>query len=284
MINFLLIVSVVIGLSLQQITKKSFNKKADGRGVISFSAFTSLFAALFFVFQLKFPLQFDTAIIPYALLFGLGYGSCTVCSVLAIFNGSLSLTSLITSYSLIIPTLYGMLFLNEKISTFLIVGLILLLISLFLINFVKGDGKISLKWLIYVTVAFIGNGMCSTVQKVQQLDFDGKYKAEFMVLSLFIIVAVLLIFAFFTEKKDIVTSVKKGILPIFLCGIANGIVNLFVMLLSTRMSASVMFPLVSAGSIILTYFISRIWYKEKLNLMQNIGFILGVASVVFLNL
>lgn len=284
MINFLLILSVVIGLSLQQITKKSFNKKADGRGVISFSAFTSLFAALFFVFQLKFPLQFDTAIIPYALLFGLGYGSCTVCSVLAIFNGSLSLTSLITSYSLIIPTLYGMLFLNEKISTFLIVGLILLLISLFLINFVKGDGKISLKWLIYVTVAFIGNGMCSTVQKVQQLDFDGKYKAEFMVLSLFIIVAVLLIFAFFTEKQDIALSIKKGVIPIALCGIANGIVNLFVMLLSTRMSASVMFPLVSAGSIILTYFISRIWYKEKLNLMQNIGFILGVTSVVFLNL
>ncbi len=284
MINALLIISVVIGLSLQQITKKSFNKKADGRGVISFSAFTSLFAALFFVFQLKLPLQFDIAVIPYALLFGLGYGSCTVCSVLAIFNGSLSLTSLITSYSLIIPTLYGMLFLNEKISAFLIVGLILLLISLFLINFVKGDSKISIKWLIYVTVAFIGNGMCSTVQKVQQLDFDSKYKAEFMVLSLFIIVAVLLIVALITEKQDITHSIKKGVIPIALCGIANGVVNLFVMMLSTRMSASVMFPLVSAGSIILTYFISRIWYKEKLNLFQNIGFILGVASVVFLNL
>ena len=284
MINALLIISVVIGLSLQQITKKTYNKKTTGKGVFCFSAFSSLVAAIFFVFQIKLPFKFDLALIPYALLFGLGYGACTVCSVFAIFSGSLSLTSLITSYSLIIPTVYGMIFLKEKIGPFLIVGVVLLLISLFLINYVKGDNKISLKWLFYVTVAFLANGVCSTVQKVQQVDFFGKYKAEFMVVSLLIVVLALVITAFFTEKKEIALSIKKGYLPIAICGIANGVVNLFVMMLSTRMSASVMFPLVSAGSIILTYFISRIWYKEKLNTMQNIGFIFGVASVVFLNL
>lgn len=284
MINALLIISVVIGLSLQHITKKAYNQKINGKGVISFSALSSGIAALFFIFQIKFPFQFDSALIPYAIIFGLGFGSCVVCSILAILNGSLSLTSLITSYSLIIPTLYGIIFLEEETSKFLIIGLILLFISLFLINFVKGDTKISFKWLIYVTVAFIGNGVCSTAQKVQQEDFGGKFKAEFMSVSLIIVVCVLLVYALFTEKKDIKTSIKKGFLPVIVCGLANGIVNLFVMILSVRMKASVMFPLISAGSIILTYLISRIYYKEKLNKLQNAGFILGVTSVVFLNL
>lgn len=285
--NSLLILLVVITLSTQHISKKNYSEKMSGAGAITFSAISALVAALFFVFQIKLPLSFDSAIVPYAVIFGLGYGSAVLCSVLAIACGSLSLTSLITSYSLIIPTLYGMFFLNEEISSFLIVGLLLLMISLFLINFVKGNAtgeKISLKWLFYVTVAFFGNGICSAAQKVQQVDFDGKYKAEFMVIALIIVVTALVILAFFTEKKDVVPAIKKGIVPIVICGAANGVANLLVMILSTRTSASVMYPLVSAGSIILTYFISRFWYKEKLTRLQNIGFALGVASVIFLNL
>ena len=50
------------------------------------------------------------------------------------------------------------------------------------------------------------------------------------------------------------------------------------------MAASLMFPLISAGGIILTYIVSRFAYKEKLSLNQNIGVVLGVAAVIFLNL
>lgn len=285
--NSILIILVVITLSAQHVAKKNYSERTHGTGAITFSALSALVAGLFFVFQIKLPISIDTAIIPYAIIFGLGYGSAVLCSVLAIACGSLSLTSLVTSYSLIIPTLYGMFFLNEEISSFLIVGLLLLMVSLFLINFVKSntDGeKITLKWLIYVAVAFFGNGICSAAQKVQQVDFDGKYKAEFMVIALIIVVASLLILSLFTEKKEIIPATKMGILPIVICGGANGVANLLVMILSTRTSASVMYPLVSAGSIVLTYFISRFWYKEKLTTMQNIGFALGVASVIFLNL
>ena len=285
--NSILIILVVITISAQHVAKKNYSERTGGMGAITFSALSALVAGLFFMFQIKFPINIDTAIIPYAIIFGLGYGSAILCSVLAIACGSLSLTSLITSYSLIIPTLYGMFFLNEEISSFLIVGLLLLMVSLFLINFVKNTTsgeKITLKWLIYVTVAFFGNGICSAAQKVQQVDFDGKFKAEFMVIALIIVVASLLILSLFIEKKEIIPSIKKGVLPIVICGGANGVANLLVMILSTRTSASVMYPLVSAGSIVLTYFISKFWYKEKLTTTQNIGFSLGVASVIFLNL
>lgn len=284
--NYLLILFVVITLSTQHVSKKIYGKKLLGAGAITFGAMTALVTAIFFAFQLTPPISFDVEILPYAVVFGLGHGSAVLCSVLAIACGSLALTSLVTSYSLIIPTLYGMFFLHEKISGFLIVGLILLMASLFMINFksnVSGE-KITLKWLIFAGIAFFGNGICSTAQKVQQVDFEGKYKAEFMIIALLVIIVSLFILSLFKERKEIVPAIKKGFLPIIICGVANGLTNLLVMILSTRTSASVMFPLVSAGSIILTYFISRFWYKENLSKMQSLGFVLGVASVVFLNL
>jgi multidrug transporter EmrE-like cation transporter len=64
----------------------------------------------------------------------------------------------------------------------------------------------------------------------------------------------------------------------------NGMVNLFVMLLSGKMALSLMFPLISSGGIIITFFVSTLFYKEKFTKAQLIGFIAGVASVVFLNI
>ena len=278
---------IVATLSTQHVCKKAFNQKMQGKGVITFSALSSFAAALFFIFQLKLPFNMDAGVLPYAFLFGAGYGSAALFSVLAISCGSLSLTSLITSYSLIIPTLYGLVFKGDKISIFLIIGLILLMISLFLINFVKDNtrnNKINIKWLIFVIIAFLGNGLCSTAQNAQVEAFKGAYKNEFMTVALIFVVVALLIAGLIRERENIVPSVKKGIVPIFLCGAANGACNLMVMILSSMLPASVMYPLVSAGSIILTYFISKLWYKEKLSLIQNIGFALGVTSVVFLNL
>jgi multidrug transporter EmrE-like cation transporter len=69
-----------------------------------------------------------------------------------------------------------------------------------------------------------------------------------------------------------------------LCGLANGLVNLFVMIASTIIPNSVMFPLISAGGIVLTWIISVFLYKEKLSMKQNIGLVLGIVSIVFLNL
>ena len=55
------------------------------------------------------------------------------------------------------------------------------------------------------------------------------------------------------------------------------------MILSGKMPVSLMFPLISAGGLIVTYIVSRFFYKEKLTKIQFIGFIFGLMAVVFLN-
>ena len=49
------------------------------------------------------------------------------------------------------------------------------------------------------------------------------------------------------------------------------------------MPVSLMFPLVSAGGLIITYAVSKFLYKETLSKTQFIGFVFGLAAVIFLN-
>ena len=64
----------------------------------------------------------------------------------------------------------------------------------------------------------------------------------------------------------------------------NGLTNMLVMILSGLMAVSVMFPLISAGGIIVTFIISKFVYKENLTRMQFMGFLVGILSIVFLNI
>ncbi len=281
--NAVLLISIILGVSAQNIIKKPYTQKSGGKGAFIFGTLSSFSAMLFFVVT-SGGFTWESGLIPYALGFALSYGTSTVFSVLATASGSLSLTALIVSFSLMIPTFYGLIFLKDPISVGLIPGLLLLAISLVLINKKSDSVKITRKWLIFVFLAFVGNGMCSTVQKMQQVAFDGAYKNEFMIIALASVVIGLLTASLITERKDIVRCAKCGWYFALGCGIMNGIVNLFVMILSARMPVSLMFPLVSAGGIVITYLVSRFIYKEMLTKTQLVGFVLGTASVVLLNI
>ena len=160
------------------------------------------------------------------------------------------------------------------------------MISLFLVNKKNDKDKspVTFKWILFVFLAFLGNGLCSTFQKMQQAKFDGAYKNEFMILSLGIVAAVLFAVALITEKRDIKQSLRHARMIAPVCGIMNGITNMLVMILSGMMAVSLMFPLISAGGIIVTYIVSKFFYKEELTKMQFIGFLIGILSLVFLNI
>lgn len=277
------LVSIILGVAFQNIVKKPFTQKTSGKGVYFFSLLTSLSAMLFFIIT-SGGFEWNTGLLIYAVLFALSYATTTVSGVAAVAYGSLSITSLIISFSLMVPTVYGLIFLKDPISFGLLPGIILLAISLFLINKKSDDSPISFKWIICVLIAFLGNGMCSVVQKMQQVAFDGDYKNEFMILALAIVVIFLSMLTLKKERKEIKVFAKSGWHLALICGVMNGIVNLFVMILSNIMPLSLMFPMISAGGIVITYIVSRFFYKEKLTKMQFAGFVIGIVSVVFLNI
>ena len=127
--SVLIILLCVFTNSIQNVFKKQYNIKVNG-GEFTFSLITSLFALAFFLVTTK-GISFTFEIVPYAFSFAVCYAIATVTMVLAVKIGSLALTSLFLSYSLIIPTLNGLIFLGEKAGIFQYLGMASLLISIY---------------------------------------------------------------------------------------------------------------------------------------------------------
>ncbi len=281
-VSVVYLLSVILGVSAQDVTKKRYTQKSSN-GTFIFGAIMSLAAMAFFAL-LGGEMEWELGFLPYSLGFAVAYSLVTVCGVSAIACGPLSITALVISYSLMLPTLYGLIFLGDPVTVGLVAGIAFLVVSLFLVTKKNKDAPLTLKWGVYAVLAFVGNGMCSVVQKMQQDAFDGRYKNEFMIAAYAMVAVVLFVFALVKERSVLKQNTKAGWYLAILCGAMNGMVNLFILILSGRMPLSLMFPLVSAGGIILTYFISKFVYKETLTKMQFVGFVLGIGSVVLLNI
>ncbi|MBQ8249274.1 MAG: DMT family transporter [Clostridia bacterium] len=231
-------------------------------------------------------LNFTVEILPYAIRFATADCASAFFNLIAIQCGSLSLTSLIVSYSLMIPTLYGLIFNGDPVNIFFYIGLAFLLLSLLFVNRTSGgDVKITFKWLICVIIAFVGNGICSTVQPEQSNRFGNKYDDTFMVIALAIVFVTLLIFALIKDRKIFLPTVKTNVHLMVLCGLSNAVANLLVMAATgLGVNKSLMFPLISAGGIVIAWVVSVFLYKEKLSKKQHLGLALGVIAIVFLNI
>ena len=282
--NYILLLMIVVSMAVQQIVTKAYGEKVKG-GAHSFSMGTMVFALIFFLLTSGGKLEFTLATLGYSVAFAVANCVTAIFMLLAMNEGPLSLTALILQYSLLIPTLYGLFVLGEPVSLFLLLGITLLVASIILINFDKKEEKtINLKWAIYVILMFVGNGSSSTIQKIQQTECGGAYKNEFMIVAYVVSIVILLFMMLYNERKTCISDLKQGFKYYFIRGLGIGLANFLILVLTNRMDASVMFPVISAGGIVAAFIVSITIYKEKLSLSQYIGVALGVVSLVFLNI
>lgn len=281
MVTVLLIILTIIGTCSQSIFKKAFALRHDAPFV--FSVVSVISTALYFSINAGSDFIFSWDYVPYSIGFGISYTVSFLAFMYAIKEGSLALTSLALSYSLVIPTLFGVIFLGEDLTLISIVGIVFLLLSLYLINYEKGEKKITLKWIFYTLLTALGNGFCSVFMKMQQINQNFQYRNEFMVSGLIIVIIVSFVFAFVNNRDKFSLCLKPAILLPIGCGLANALSN-FCSLKLSPLPVSFVSPICSAGGILGTGAISLLIYKERFNLKQILGIILGTLSVVFLSL
>lgn len=280
--QYLLLICLIVFVAAQSIIKKQYNLKAEYPKVFFFSAVTAAAEVVFFAISSGFRFEFVPELVPYSIAFAVVFSAMLIGGFLSISWGPLSITMLIISYSLLIPTFYG-LFKGETIGITGIIGGILLLISLFLIRAKKEKMNFSVKWLIAVMVTFVVNGISSVILDIQPERFDGKYKNEFMIMAMLLSSIILLVAALIRKEK--IFKEKRLCLAMGAAnGVSNALVNLLVMYLASRIASVILFPVVSAGGILLGFIMAIFVYHEKLSKMQTIGYFIGVASIVLLKL
>ena len=295
MFLYFILALTALTATVQNIFKQKFNEKCARSSAFFFSAMTSAVAMIFFIAINLFynkDWYYNAGLLVPSAGFALSYACATVFSVLAILYGPLAQTSLIISCSLLIPSFYGIIVQGTPITPTLAIGTLLLVVTLFLVNTEKkGEGgekkKITLKWIIFALLAFIGNGMCSTVQTAKQDFYGNEGNNVFMIVALAMVVVILsaVAFALKGQRAYVKETAQKGFLLAFLCGAANGLTNFFVMLLNaSELSASVIFPVISGGGLLMIFLWSVLVKKEKFTVPQYIGYALGVVSLVLLNI
>lgn len=263
----------------QSTLSKSYSSKGGNAATFNTSnAFAGVL--MFLLFGLLSGMSFHVP----SLLFGLGYGIFLCISMYTGFRalamGPMALTSIIASFSLIIPFLFGITVWKEPLSLSGAVGILLILCSIVLLNFKKEQG-ITLKWFLFALITLLTNGICSLIQKYHQLDYPGLYRNEFMLCALLCV----LLFFFAAQKvrpeqKQSVRLCRQGLLS----GVINGLANYLLLYLAATEKASVLFPVTSVAKVIAVWIIGRLLFKERLNLIQTIGLAAGLLAVVLLNL
>lgn len=285
MIGILFVIAAVICSVLSDVTKKLYKKNTP----LFFTFVCVLFADIFFVFSSGFKLHFVKEVVIYSVLFGIAFSLALLFITLSYKSGNFFSTGLVMSYSLLLPTLYGIIFLKNDTSLFFYFGLAILCVAILLIGLQPKKSKsekkpFNFKWLILVSIAFVSNGFCSIFQTMQQNAFEGAYKSEFMIIALSMSAVVFLVLSLFLERKEIKNTYKASFALGIPSGIFNGALNLFVMYSLNRLAPSFVYPFISGGVLIVAFLVSLILFKEKYRLIQYFGFIFGLISVVLLNL
>lgn len=277
-------------ISFSGIGATFYNRKnADYRDTAQIYNLVTL-AVVFLCWAIKFlsnP-EYDLAVIPYSLIFTVGYTAAMAFSVYAYREGPIMLSSLIMQLSMISTTVWGFFFWNSKLTAAVVIGLILVVIALALCLYngkttKKHHKKITLKWILFISLYFFGNSVASTTQRTEQIDFNSAYGDFFMAIATFISFAVCLILYLTSDRRDTKKILRGSWFLPALVGFFNFAANLLVITIATLLSANVVYPVMMIGSLSITGIFSIFIFKERMRWWQWTGVAVGAVAILLLS-
>ena len=198
-----------------------------------------------------------------------------------------------------LPFAAGVLIWDEYLTVWRVFGLLLLTASLFapVIEKRSGKKKGNIVFFLLCIGIFILNGFIGILSKYHQLSPIHVNETSFIVLYNIIAfpVALSLFFIFSGKSKNeamlkkTVTDENKNqtkkyaavnIFIVVMFAASNGIATLLMLRAASNMDASMLFPLVTGGTMLLTALASFIFYKEKPGKFVLAGLIIAIGATV----
>lgn len=281
-IYFLIVAATVT----QSASTKAFNRQSQHSAV--FNAVKAATALILFALMAAPGFVFHLP----TLAFGLLYGGCMCLSMYAGYKalclGPMALSSMLVSFSVLIPLVWGVTAGQETLSAVKCLALVLLLCAIVLTNADKikrGQKKQEnhALWLTFVGITLLCNGVASVLQKQHQTLYPEAYSREFMFFAMLLCA---LIFGAAVLKKLSFAEIRaaKGKRFGVLSGLTNGMANFLTLLLAGFENASILFPVISAGTILGALLCGRFVFKEKLKVNHYAALLTGIVAVVLLKL
>ena len=295
---FALIFSVCLGTStslLSKIIKKSAQKISETT-LSNTLTFLSALLTVFILGATSATSQFfsNFSDVPWALV--IGYGSCLFLAQLsflfAVSNGSVSISTLFYSCGFILPSAWGILRFNEPVKLLQIVGVSLIICAFILsANVKKEEKKGDIKWLLYALGGLVFSGGIGIFQKefraVNPCSSDVFLFCAFLCASLFSAIATFVFYRLKRKTDDETkspTRVREFLFNASILGAIMGLANLLNTYLAGVFESVITFPVVNGGRILLTSVCVALLFKEKTNLRQKTGILLGFIAILLIAL
>ena len=257
-------------------------------------AFQSLYVLLCgLVFLVLSGFRFPTTV--RGLLLTVAFAVClavsTIGTATSYLCGPMSLSSVISSCSVVLPILFGCLVYDEQLTVMHIIGTALLLATFVLTGSGSGEGKqeITLKWILMVMLSFLGNGFGAVVLAVYARLPEAGSNNGFMAISFFVSALLLVVYLCFTGRGEGRSKEPVRLsMPFFWTAGLSALgcfgTNLLIIYLSGVMPASLLHPVYNSASGILVTLASCLLFRERMDRKKALILLLGICAVVFLNL
>ncbi|WP_271392735.1 DMT family transporter [Aequorivita sinensis] len=225
---------------------------------------------------------------PFAL--GLGGLFISVFNLMAITTqrSGLSVVSVATKMSVVIPILFGLLYYKESLGFFKIIGIILALVAVYLASIKTKDGiKIKLSNFIFPVLVFLGSGTIDTTIKFLEGEFIAKNDIPIFSATIYAMAGLI---GFAILIFQLVKGSFKFEFKNLFGGIALGIPNYFSVyflveaLRSNILESSGVFTVNNVAIVMTSTMLGILLFKEKLLRKNWIGIGLAVLSILFIAL
>jgi len=222
----------------------------------------------------------------YSVLLGILFIVVFVLMAITTQKGGLSVVSIATKMSMVIPILFGLLYYKEDASVLKIIGILLALIAVYFSSLkAKSNISIDKKFIIYPVLVFLGSGIVDTSIKFLEDSFVAKNDVPLFSATIFFAAGIVgaLIILFKAIKGKVKIELKNWIAGIFL-GIPNYFSVYFLVkaLRSEGFESSEVFTLNNVAVVMLSTVLGILLFKEKLIPKNWFGIFLAITSILLI--
>ena len=246
----------------------------------------------------------------YAVTAGTTLSLGCLCSLYNLTQGTMALNSLFGTAGLLIPTIASVFLYGELPKVWHWFAIAVFMVGAFLLigGSKKIYGKFSFKNLLFLTLLLVCEGTTMLMQKMFGMNVPNGNVALFSVLSFgsgvciigFSIGILYLIYAL--RKKDSTNAVvtkdftmipanlkdaklnKKVFWVALMLSVAVFIINQLATMSTPLISAVILFAFINGGATIISTLVGAIFFKEKISARSALGLVLGIGSLILLQI
>lgn len=288
--DYLLVILSVVLLAITFVAQKFYQRHVDDstRGGVHYSILSGICSLVILGITSGFSLSFTW----YSAINALLRSACCLAYSLIGFRimreASVAFYMLfLMSGGMLLPSVWGWLFLGEEPKLLHVIGLLMILGSLAVNNL--GKERLSPKILLMCSAVFVLNGFVSVFSKLHQTttQFATIPTLDYTLFSTLTTLAMSLILLFFVKKSDAPkaeNSKKRFCLPLLIVPSASliGTISSYLQLEGAKnLPASMLYPMITGGNVVFTGLFALLFFGEKLSKRGWISVALCCVGTVF---